>query len=156
MVQSYVNDTLISILETATVDDGQGGRVSLFTVQNNKFIDIKYEFEPFSEQGLGCWYALHFLPAQPRQKELGKSGMNEWTGVFQIDVCVLKSVRTLTPNYGVQDYFDSAYASIAEVMKRGVYKDRVHITGIGNSSAIDNGDYYSMPISVTWYCNLQN
>ena len=41
-------------------------------------------------------------------------------------------------------------------MKRGVIKDRVHITGIGKTSAIDNGDYYSVPISVSWYANLAN
>lgn len=156
MVQDFVNDVLISIFKTATVDDGKGGRVPLFVEKSGDFIDIKYEFEDFKRPNTGCWYALHFLPSQPYQKELGKSGMNEWRGVFQIDVCVLKSIRTITPKFGVQDYFDSAYASIAEVMKRGVYKDRVHITGIGNSSAIDNDDYYSMPISVTWYCDLIN
>ena len=156
MVQSYVNDVLISIFESTTVDDGKGNKVSLFTKKDKKYIDIKYEFEDFQRPTTGVWYALHFLPAQPTVKELGQDGMNNWTGVFQIDVCVLKSIRTKTPKYGVKDYFDSAYAAIAEVMKRGVYKDRVHITGIGNSSAIDNGDFYSMPISVTWYCNLKN
>lgn len=156
MIQSFVNDILISIFESATVDDGKGGREPLFVVKKGKFIDIKYEFEDFQRPTTGCWYALHFLPAQPTVPEIGTDAMNRWTGVFQIDVCVLKSIRTITPAFGVKDYFDSAYAAIAEVMKRGVYKDRVHITGIGRTSAIDNGDFYSMPITVTWYCNLEN
>lgn len=153
MVNNEVNDTLISIFETATIDDGHGGRESLFYPDKH---DINYEFEPFKRPTNGCWYELHFLPAQPYMAEIFKNAQNRWTGIFQVNVCVLKTIRTLTPQLGVKDYVDNAYASIAEVMKRGVIKDRVHITGVGKSSAIDNGDYYAVPISVSWYANLPN
>lgn len=156
MIQNQVNDTLISIFESTTVDNGRGEQVSLFTKKDGKYIDIKYEFEDFQRPTSGVWYALHFLPAQPNVIEIGTDAMNRWSGIFQIDVCVLKSIRTKTPRYGVKDYFDTAYAAIAEVMKRGVYKDRVRITGVGRTSAIDNDDFYSMPITVSWYANLEN
>ena len=149
MVQSYVNDVLISLFESAIMEDGS----SLFEDDKS---DINYEYEAFNRPASGCWYELHFLPAQPVMAEIGKSAMNEWKGIFQINICVLKTIRTITPNYGVKDYVDNAYVSIAEVMKRGVIKDRVHITGVGISSAIDNGDYYSVPVSVSWYANLAN
>ena len=149
MVQSYVNDVLIELFESAVMEDGS----SLFEPDKS---DINYEFEAFNRPDSGCWYELHFLPAQPVMAELGRNAMNEWSGIFQINICVLKTIRTITPQFGVQDYVDNAYESIAEVMKRGVIKDRVHITGIGKSSAIDNGDYYSVPISVSWYANLSN
>lgn len=149
MVQSYVNDVLVELFESAVMEDGS----SLFEADKS---DINYEFEDFKRPVSGCWYELHLLPVQPTMKELGKYGMNEWKGIFQINICVLKTIRTITPQFGVQDYVDTAYASIAEVMKRGVIKDRVHITGVGKSSAIDNGDYYSVPISVSWYANLPN
>lgn len=156
MVNDEVNKTLISLFESATMDDGHGGRESLFLPDKS---DINYEFEDFHRPDpsvTGCWYELHFLPAQPTMAEIGRTAMNEWTGVFQINVCVPKTIRTYTPEYGVQDYVDNAYVSIAEVMKRGVIKDRVHITGVGRTSAIDNEDYYSVPISVSWYANLAN
>ena len=149
MVQSYVNDTLVELFESAVMKDGS----SLFEADKS---DINYEFEPFTRPASGCWYELHFIPAQPYMAEIFKKAQNRWTGIFQINICVLKTIRTITPQFGVQDYVDNAYASIAEVMKRGVIKDRVHITGVGKSSAIDNGDYYSVPISVSWYANLPN
>ena len=156
MVNNEVNKTLISIFESATMDDGHGGTESLFLPDKS---DINYEFEDFHRPDptvTGCWYELHFLPAHPQMAELGKTAMNEWTGIFQINVCVPKNIRTYTPDLGVQDYVDNAYVSIAEVMKRGVIKDRVHITGVGRTSAIDSGDYFSVPISVSWYANLAN
>lgn len=157
MIQDSVNYTLISIFETTTMDDGQGGRESLFHINaKGEYEDINYEFEPFTRPSYGVWYELHFLPGQPMMTEIGKNAMNTWTGIFQINVCVLKTIRTITPEYGVEDYVHNAYESIAEVMKRGVIQDRVHITGIGKSSAIDNGDYYAVPISVSWYANLAN
>lgn len=151
-----VNNILIKLFESVTVTNDKGEEESLFIIDNGKYIDINYEYEDFERPSSGIWYAIHFLPTQPYQKELGANGMNNWTGIFQIDVCTIKSIRTITPEYVVKDYFDNAYAAIAEVMKRGVIQDRVHITGIGKSSAIDNGDYYSMPISVQWYANLSN
>ena len=156
MVNDVINKTLIEIFESATMDDGQGGKESLFLPDKS---DINYEFEDFSRpdpQVTGCWYELHFLPATPYMAEIFKNAMNRWTGIFQINVCVPKTIRTYYPNLGVQDFVDNAYNSIAEVMKRGVIKDRVHITGVGRTSAIDNGDYYSVPISVSWYANLPN
>jgi len=149
MVQSYVNDVLVELFESAVQEDGS----SLFLDDKS---DINYEFEPFKRPKNGCWYELHFIPAQPYMAEIFKNAQNRWEGIFQINICVLKTIRTITPQYGVQDYVNNAYASIAEVMKRGVIKDRVHITGVGKSSAIDNDDYYAVPISVSWYANLPN
>ena len=159
MTQNYVNDVLIKLFESVTIKDKEGNDVSIFIIDNGKYIDINYEFEEFTRPSTGVWYALHFLPSQPEQIELGHNAMNEWSGIFQIDVCVIKSIKTIGlsgEGPGVKDYFDTAYAAIAEVMKRGVIQNRVHITGIGRSSAVDNGDYYTLPISVRWYANLSN
>lgn len=156
MVQNKVYDTLISLFESVTIDDGKGGQVSLFTEKNGKYIDIKYEFESFNRPDEGIWYSLKFIPAMPYTPEIFEGAMNRWTGIFQIDVCVLKNIGTKYEGYKVKDCFDTAYSAIAEVMKRGVYKDRVRITKIGRTSAIDCGDYYSMPISVSWVANLAN
>lgn len=153
MVQNGVYDTLIELFESVTMDNGNGGRESLFLDDKS---DINYEFEAFKRPSTGVWYELHFIPAQPVMAEIGHNAMNEWKGIFQVNICVLKSIKTITPDIGVKEYVDNAYVSIAEVMKRGVIKDRVHITGVGISSAIDNDDYYSVPVSVSWYANLAN
>ena len=46
MVNNEVNKTLIEIFESATMDDGQGGKESLFLPDKS---DINYEFEDFED-----------------------------------------------------------------------------------------------------------
>ena len=120
---------------------------------------ISEEMTEFTHPQCGYWYEIKQLPAQPTTPEIFKGSMNKWSGIMQINICVYKNIKTRRSthtNYGVDFYMENAYAAIAEVMKRGVILDRVHITKIGKSSAIDNGDYYSVPISVNWYAHLTN
>lgn len=120
---------------------------------------VSVELEEFTKPKCGYWYEVKHIPMQPRQIEFGQHSMNEWQEITQINICVYKDIKTRRSThtkYGVDFYMKNAYAAIAEVMKRGVIINRVHITKVGKSSAIDNGDYYSMPISVYWYANLAN
>lgn len=147
MTEIEVKDALVELFE--------GIDLTFFKKDIGKKL-INYEYENFERPDCGYWYEIRFKTAEPYQKELGKSGRNEWSGFFQVNVVVLKSIRTITPEYGVQFYFDTAYAAIAEVMKRGVNYKRVHITKVYDSSAIDNDDRYTMPITVEWYAHLEN
>ncbi len=120
---------------------------------------ISKEFTDFTKPECGYWYEIKFIPAQPVQIELGQHSMNEWAEIMQINICVYKDIKTRRSTHkenGVGFYMKYAYAAIAEVMKRGVILNRVHITKVGKSSAIDNGDYYSVPVSIYWYANLAN
>lgn len=118
-----------------------------------------YPLKNFLKPKCGYWYEVKHIPTQPRQIEMGQHSMNEWKGIMQINICVYKDItsrRTTHNDYDVDFYVNNAYATIAEVMKRGVIKDRVHIVKVGKTSAIDNDDYYSIPVSIEWYANLSN
>lgn len=120
---------------------------------------ISEPFEDFTKPSCGYWYEIKHIPRDPTTPEIFKGAMNRWSGIMQINICVYKDIRTRRSTHsdqGVDFYVENAYAAIAEVMKRGVILDRVHITKVGKSSAIDNGDYYSVPISVNWYAILEN
>lgn len=123
-------------------------------------IPIKaFPFKNFDKPSLGYWFEVKHIPVMPRQIEMGQHSMNEWKGIMQINICVYKDItarRITHKDKDVEFYIENAYAKIAEVMKRGVIKDRVHIVKVGKSSAIDNSDYYSVPISIEWYANLSN
>lgn len=120
---------------------------------------ISYEFSAFEKPACGYWYEVKHIPIEPSTPEIFKGAMNKWSGIMQINICVYKDIKTRRTTHTDKDvyfYMKNAYAAIAEVMKRGVILDRVHITKVGKSSAIDNGDYYSVPISVNWYAHLEN
>lgn len=150
MTQTNCEETLLNLFKTIDLtfwkeDVGQ------------KLISI--ELEDFEKPACGYWYEIKNIPVMPSTPEIFKGSMNKWKGIMQINICVYKDIktrRTKHNTYGVKFYMDNAYAAIAEVMKRGVIIDRVHITKVGKSSAIDNGDYYSMPVSVNWYAILTN
>ena len=153
MTQTGAHKTLIEIFETATIDNGDGTTSSLFKQNKTtkEFTNISYPFKPLDiTKQKDIWFEIKFLDAQPRMIEQGQHSMNNWKGIMQINICVYKSVTD------IDSYMETAYAAIAEVMKRGVIKDRVHITGCGESSALDNGNYYFVPINVSWYANLAN
>lgn len=120
---------------------------------------ISYELEDFTKPQCGYWYEIKHLPVQPFTPEIFQGAMNKWSGIMQVNICVYKDIKTRRTTHtdkGVDFYMENAYASIAEVMKRGVILERVHITKVGKSSAIDNGDYYSVPVSINWYSYLTN
>lgn len=151
MIQSEVIDSLVELFES--IDNGKTEEESIFDKNGDEILNVNREFEPFDKSArvrFGYWFELHSIPSPSVQKELGKNGMNEWKGLFQINVCVYKN----TPD--IQNVFDTTYAAIAGVMKRGVFYKNVRIKKVYNSSAIDHDDYYAMPVTVEWWANLAN
>lgn len=155
--------------------------LSLFYDDSNYLIYSYDEVDQFDGTRLptGYWYELKFIKDTVKPEGLGTHAKNEWKGLMQINICVMKSIKTLTASRdfskesvkkreydekmktaivsgGVQYIFDNAYAAIAEVMKRGVYINGVRIIKVYNSSAIDNDDYYTMPVTVEWLAHLNN
>lgn len=150
MTQNDCEQTLVNLFDTIDLifwEEDVGQKVTAYPMQD------------FTHPECGYWYEIKHLSVLPEQIELGQHSMNKWQGIMQIDICVYKDIkarRSTHKDYGVEFYVNNAYSAIAEVMKRGVIKDRVHIVKVGKSSAIDNDEYYSVPISVQWYANLSN
>ena len=150
MTQDVCEETLVDLFKTIDL---------YFWKEDTKQNLVSYEMEDFTKPTCGYWYEVKHLPNRPSTPEIFKGSMNRWSGVMQVNICVYKDIKTRRSThkeYGVPFYMKNAYATITDVIKRGVIKDRVHITRVGKSSAIDNGDYYSVPISIYWYAHLTN
>lgn len=150
MTQNDCEETLVNLFKTIDLH--------FYSEDVNQKV-ISEEYEDFVKPACGYWYEIKHLPVQPETPEIFKGAMNKWSGIMQVNICVYKDIKTRRSSHtdkGVDFYVKNAYAAIAEVMKRGVILDRVHITKVGKSSAIDNGDYYSVPVSINWYAHLEN
>lgn len=150
MIQNDCEKALVNLLKTSDV---------FLTKTDQKNMNVWSEpLKEFTKPSCGYWCEIKHIPAQPYQCELMKYGQNRWQGILQVNLCAYKDFETRHPEYAtsVNEWVNYAYTNIAEVMKRGVILDRVHITGVGKSSAIDNGDYYSVPVSINWYATLVN
>lgn len=100
----------------------------------------------FTKPDDGYWYELFFIPAQPVVIELGTEARSRWVGILQINVCVPKNTGT-TP-------LNDRYDNIAKLFKSGLYFDGIRISRTYRTSALDDGDYYVMPVSVEWQADL--
>lgn len=94
----------------------------------------------------GYWYELFFIPAQPMQIELGSEARSRWVGIMQINVCVPKNSGT-TP-------INARYENIAKLFRSGLIIDGIRIVQTYRTSALDDGDYYVMPVTVSWWADL--
>jgi hypothetical protein len=49
-----------------------------------------FENQPFDPKGVPVWFEFHFMPNRPDVASLGLDGLNEHTGILQIDIHVPK------------------------------------------------------------------
>lgn len=94
----------------------------------------------------GYWYELYFVPGIPKQIELGTEARSRWIGVMDIKICTPKDSGTKPAN----DRFES----VERLFKSGTYIDGIRITRCYRSSALENGDYYVMPVTVEYWADL--
>ncbi len=111
---------------------------------------IAYENIEFDTDG-STYFEVSFLPDQPNVSTLGKGGINEMRGVFQIIICVPTNEGTFEASGycdDIEDYFISG--------REFTYNNTcVRILSSGRSSAFVIDNYYKVPVSVTWVSRLQ-
>lgn len=100
----------------------------------------------FTKPDDGYWYELFFIPARPVVIELGSEARSRWVGILQINVCVPKNTGTIPLN--------DRYDNIAKLFRSGLFFDGIRINRTYRTSALDDGDYYVMPVSVEWQADL--
>lgn len=109
--------------------------------------DVSFENEEFARPDDGYWYEVYFIPSSPQQIELGTNARSRWIGLLQVNICTPKSAGT-TPSL-------DRYESIAEHFRSGMYINRnIRIVKTSRSSAIEDGDFYVMPVTVELVANL--
>ena len=93
-----------------------------------------------------AWYELYFIPARPTQIELGTKGRSRWFGLMQVNICVPKT-------WGTQELYQR-YDDIAALFKSGLILEGVRIVRTYRSSALDDDDFYCLPVTIEWQADL--
>lgn len=102
---------------------------------------------PVDDDGMNSpWYELFFIPYAPNQIELGTSGRSRWVGIMQVNICV-------PLNWGTDDLY-ARYDELAALFRSGLILQGVRIVKTYRSSAIEDDDYYMLPITIEWQSDL--
>lgn len=145
MTDTYAEEILIEKfktmdgLQTEISKDGNGDNILYYP-------EIAFPNKAFERPDDGYWYELYFLPAEPVQIELGSTARSRWSGVMQINICVPKNDGIVPLN--------SRYNKVASLFRSGSIIDGVRIRRTYRTSALDDGDYYALPVSVEWQADL--
>lgn len=133
MNESYI----ISALTQAYLDVG----LDLPTAYPNAFFD---------PAGKDLWVAVSFLPVHPEPVTLGEQGMDESTGIFQLDInCLLGSGTSEVS--AVADQLRNSFTA----GQKFVYMEQVvDIVSCGREPAIESSNYFRIPVSVIWSSRL--
>lgn len=132
----------ISLVDLTTINKyGNNGSINQDLFPMIAFPNQKFE-RPFD----GYWYELNFIPAQPMQMELGTNGRLRWVGILQVNVCTPKNDGTKAVN--------DRYDEIASMFRQGLIIEGVRISKVYRTSAVDDGDYYCMFVSINWQADL--
>lgn len=118
----------------------------LTVTEDGKFPEVAFPNLNFERPEDGYWYELFFIPGQPVQVELGSEGRSRWVGDLRINVCTPKNSGTESAN--------DRYESIAKLFRSGSYINGVRIIKTSRSSAIEDGDYYVLPVDVSFWADL--
>ncbi len=114
--------------------------------KNVAFPNTDFE-RPTDENGnITTWYELFFITSEPQQIELGENGRTRWTGIMQINICVPKT-------FGRREVNDR-YDEIANLFRSGIILENVRIIKTYRTSALDDDDYYCLPVTISWWADL--
>lgn len=108
--------------------------------------EVAFPNESFERPDDGYWYEIYMIPAIPNQIELGTEARSRWTGIMQINICVPKDSGTRALN--------ARYDAIASLFRSGLYLEGVRVVRTYRTSALDDGDYTVLPVSVEWWADL--
>lgn len=119
---------------------------SLTVTESGEYPEVSFPNKNFTRPEDGYWYELWFAPARATQIELGSEARSRWVGILQINICVPKDSGTQAAN--------SRYEAIASHFRTGSYIKGVRIINTQRTSAFENGDYYVMPVTVSYWADL--
>lgn len=130
-------------------------RINIKTTEGNKtlylFPDVFFQNisdnRPVDDSGMNsAWYELYFIPSAPNQIELGSSGRSRWVGVMQINICIPTNIGT--------DELYARYDEVAAQFRCGLILQGVRIVRTYRTSAVENDDYYMLPVTIEWQSDL--
>lgn len=118
----------------------------LIVTEDGVYPEVAFPNTNFERPDDGYWYELFFIPGHPIQIELGSEARSRWVGILQINIC--------TPKDSGTEPINDRYESVSKLFRPGSNFDGVRITRCYRTSALENGDYYVMPVTVEFWADL--
>lgn len=142
----HPKDNLTSINRKVSLYDNNGNLVEIPLYPEVAFPNEDFT-RPIDSNGNNLsWYELYFIPARPNQIELGTKGRSRWFGLMQINICVPRT-------WGTQELYQR-YDDIAALFRSGLILEGVRIVRTYRSSALDDDDFYCLPVTIEWQADL--
>ena len=131
---------------SASLKKDNNGDFCYSNFKNVAFPNTDFE-RPTDENGnITTWYELFFITNEPQQIELGEDGRTRWVGIMQVNICVPKT-------FGRREVNDR-YDEIAKLFRSGINLESVRIIKTYRTSALDDDDYYCLPVTISWWADL--
>ena len=144
MTDSYAENLLIEKFKE--LDGLEVVNVGTEEEPDFEYPEVAFPNQVFTRPSDGYWYELFFIPAQPVQIELGTTARSRWIGILQVNVCVPKNSGTVPLN--------DRYDNIAKLFRSGLVFEGIRIVRTYRTSALDDGDYYVLPVTIEWQADL--
>jgi len=102
--------------------------------------------ETFTRPEDGYWYELNPIPGKPVQIELGSEARSRWAGIFQVNICV--------PRNSGREALNDRFEAVAALFRSGLIIEGVRIRRTYSSSALEDGDFRVLPVTIEWWSDL--
>jgi hypothetical protein len=101
---------------------------------------------------------VRFIAKGSIKKELGVDGLNKWSGIMQLNICVVSSDSVdSTSSLATMENVNVIYNKIYDTFKGGTYLNGVRIVKTyKNTGGKINDDTFAMPVSVEWRAFMEN
>ena len=80
------------------------------------------------------------------QIELGEEARSRWVGIFQVNICVPKT-------WGRRE-ITARYNELAALFRSGININGVRVEKTFRTSALDDDDFYCLPVTISWWADL--
>jgi len=94
----------------------------------------------------GVYLRSTLLPAETVEETIGTCGWNKWHGLFQIDLFYPYGEGTDKSNKLIDDII----AAYPQKDRLGDRKEKVHIRTVWRESAIQQTNFYMVPVVIRW------
>jgi hypothetical protein len=142
------------------LNDSDAENILITAVNDIRFKDYGFPvvYQTQTLDRTGTYIEIEFIRKGSEKKELGRDGFNKWSGIMQLNICVVTSDSVnSTESMATNDNINIIYNKIYDTFKGGTYINGVRIVKTyKNTGRKINDDTFVVPVSVVWNAFMEN